>query len=119
MAIAKAVNRFSTFLRNASQELVTVLLHLVVQPTTPALRRRGHTRLHAEHPDTEEWGRPQNSVEHKPFACKREFELATAGGPLFFAERTRLLANEFEAMRDRKKSRNSRRFVPADAVAHL
>ena len=32
----------------------------------------GPTRLHTEHPDIEKRVRAQNSVVHKPFACKRE-----------------------------------------------
>jgi hypothetical protein len=50
----------------------------------------------------------------------KENRVRTRSWPLF-AERRGLclLAKAFEAMRDRKKSRTSSRFVSSDAVAHL
>ena len=114
----KAVNTFFSFSYEIATKDSNSFVTFGRQTHDNCAATEGNTRLHGEHRDMEERARTQNSAVHKLFACKRN-RMRSRSWPLF-AERTRhcLLAKAFEAMRDRKKSRTSSRFVSVDAVAH-
>jgi hypothetical protein len=90
-----------------------------MQPTAVALRRRVTLACTQSIPTL------KNAHDLRILLCinlwvAKENRVCTRSWSLF-TERTRLclLVKAFEAMRDRKKSRTSSRFVSTDAVAHL